>query len=616
MAAEAGAVGSGASASAPASADAGAGAGAPEPADSAELETLRALARQARSVPLPVALTSTVIAAIVARGVPAAWVLAWLAAVLAMQAVRRVVLPRLAADASRPAAERLRAAARLSLANGCVHASVALALPWLDAAQAAVVTMVFVGLCAGTVGTSAGHRGAFAGFVGPVLSMLALQWLLHDSGTLPAWTRAGIAVLIVLLFGLLWRMAADLSAALVETFEIRRRERALRGDLVDLNGRLQAALEHAESSNRAKTRFLASASHDLRQPLHALLLFTAALSVRRLDPKSQEIAQRIDDATQALGHELDTLLDVSKLDAGVVRVNVEPLDPADVVGRVVETLSPVGERKRLAVRCDAVPGLRVATDRTLLERVVRNLVDNAIKYTDEGTVTVSVRRAQASVEIAVADTGRGIPAEERERIFEEFYQLGNPERDRQRGLGLGLAIVRRLVDLLGGRLRVDSEVGRGSTFTLALPAAGADAGPRPRVETVARRGLAGLHLLVIDDEASVRLGTRLLLEGLGCRVTAVGGTAEALEAAAADRPDVVLADLRLRGEDSGIVAVERLRARHPGLPALLISGDTDPDRLREAERAGLPLLHKPVPAEALARAIGDALPGGVGECAG
>jgi len=574
----------------------------PQSAGQALLETV---ARQARLVPVPVSLTSLVIASAVRDKIAVPILLAWLAGTIGMQLFRAWYMPRLAADTARGDAERLALAGRVSLVNGCIHASSVLAFPWLELTERALVTMVLVGLTSGVVVSGS----LFRAFSAPILGMLALQWSLVSSPELADWSRWGVSGLIVFLYLLLQRLANDTGAAVAETFTIRRREVSLRRDLQDLNERLKVALEQAQAANRAKTRFLASASHDLRQPLHALLLFTAALSVRRLDPKSQEIAARIDDATQALAHELDTLLDVSKLDAGIVRVNRETLDPVAVAARLVETMGPLAQRKGVSLALAMGPGLRVDTDRTLIERVLRNLLDNAIKYTEQGSVVLGGRRDGAWVALSVTDTGRGIPVAEQERIFEEFYQIDNPERDRQRGLGLGLAIVRRLVGLLGGELALESEPGRGSTFTLRLPAA-PDARPVPDAPLAAhRRTLGGLHVLVVDDEASVRLGTSLLLEGLGCRVSVARGTDEAVEVAARDAPDIVLADLRLRGDDTGVRAVAALRRVRPGLPALLISGDTAPDRLREAERAGLALLHKPVPADALAQGISDALAG-------
>ncbi|MCA3179408.1 MAG: ATP-binding protein [Burkholderiaceae bacterium] len=573
---------------------------------SAAQALLDTVARQSRLIVIPVSMTSLLIVSATRDKIAMPFLLAWLAGTIGIQLFRAWSMPRLAADTSRPDAERLAYASRISLFNGCLQASSVLAFPWLDLTERALVTMILVGLTSGVVVSGK----LFRAFSAPILGLLAIQWSLVSSPELADWSRWGVSGLLVLLYLLLQRLATDTGAAMAETFAIRSREVSLRRDLQDLNERLKVALEQAQAANRAKTRFLASASHDLRQPLHALLLFTAALSMRRLDPKSQEIAARIDDATQALAYELDTLLDVSKLDAGIVRVSRETLDPSAVAARLVETMAPLAQRKGVSLTLSAQPGLLVDTDRTLIERVLRNLLDNAIKYTDRGSIAFEARREGPWVALAVVDTGRGIPPSEHDRIFEEFYQVDNPERDRQRGLGLGLAIVRRLVGLLGGELRVESELGHGSTFTLRLPAA-PDPAPVPEPALAAhRRTLDGLRVLVVDDEASVRLGTSLLLEGMGCQVSVARGTDEAVEVAAHAAPDIVLADLRLRGEDSGVRAVAALRALRPGLPALLISGDTAPDRLREAERACLTLLHKPVPAEALAKAIGDALAGG------
>jgi two-component system, sensor histidine kinase len=581
---------------------------------SAEQEVLDALAGQARRVPGPVVLTSLVIASVLAPVLPVALVALWVVAVVGMQAVRWVEVPRLAADHARPERDRLAAATRLSLLNGAVHASCVFSFPWLELGGRSVITMILVGLCSGTVVSSAGWRPLFRAFAAPILGTLALYWALFSADGLGSASRVGVAVLIVFLYLLLQTLADRTSVAMTETFAIRSREVSMRSDLVDLNARLTAALDQAQAADRAKTRFLAAASHDLRQPLHALLLFSAALSMRKLDAKSQEIAARIDDATQALAYELDTLLDVSKLDAGLVRVNPERLDVGTIAARLVQTMTPIAHGKKLEIRCVATPGLYLDTDRALLERVLRNLLDNAIKYTDAGSIEMRVAADGPDVTIAVLDTGQGIAPAELERIFEEFYQIGNPERDRQRGLGLGLAIVRRLVLLLGGRLTVESQPGRGSTFTLRMPhARGAGSPVEPVLAAASTPPLAGLNVLVIDDEANVRLGTQLLLEGLGCTVSLVRDTDEACEVAVVDRPDIVLADMRLAGDDSGLRAVARLRALQPGLPALLISGDTAPDRLREARQAGLPLLHKPVSAELLARSITEAIRGTPGE---
>jgi len=209
--------------------------------------------------------------------------------------------------------------------------------------------------------------------------------------------------------------------------------------------------------------------------------------------------------------------------------------------------------------------------------------------------------------LTISDSGRGIPEAEQTRVFDEFYQLGNPERDRAKGLGLGLAIVKRLVNLLQIGMEMSSAPGAGTRFRLALPGA-RESGDRAD-DAASAPAPAALNVLVIDDEAEVRLGMKTLLEGMGCRATLADGTAEALAAARSARPDVVVADFRLRGGDNGIEAVRAIRALHPRVPALLVSGDIASDQLREAERAGIALLHKPVPAETLKRAIAAAVSG-------
>jgi CheY-like chemotaxis protein len=310
-------------------------------------------------------------------------------------------------------------------------------------------------------------------------------------------------------------------------------------------------------------------------------------------------------ALQGLASQLDALLDISKLDAGVVRVERAPLELRPFLAHLYEEFEPVARDKGLELAFECPREAFVDTDRTLLERIARNLLDNSIKYTDAGRVTLRAQREQGGFAVTVADSGRGIPESEQDRVFEEFYQLDNPERDRTRGLGLGLAIVKRLADLLAIGMDMTSVPGEGTTFRLLLP--GARSPSREQVVgTPEASRFASLHVLVIDDEAAVRLGMKTLLEGMGCRATLTDGTEQAVAAARADKPDVVLADFRLRGTDNGIDAVHALRQLYPSIPAVLISGDIAPERLREAEQAAIPLLHKPVPFDLLKQAIASA----------
>jgi CheY-like chemotaxis protein/anti-sigma regulatory factor (Ser/Thr protein kinase) len=258
----------------------------------------------------------------------------------------------------------------------------------------------------------------------------------------------------------------------------------------------------------------------------------------------------------------------------------------------------------------------VDSDPVLLERVLRNLLDNAIKYTERGQVMVQVEpqpqpldgavQAERVWQVSVCDSGCGIAPEEQARIFEEFYQVNNPQRDRARGLGLGLSIVSRVVDLLDLNLSLQSTLGQGTCFSLSIAAAAVAAPPQAQPE-LARSLRPNLHVLVLDDEAAVRQAMQLLLASHGCVVTVAASTREAVLKCMQLRPDILLTDLRLAGADDGLTAVRSLRNALPGLPAVLISGDTAPERLREAQSLGLVLLHKPVLEQQLLDAIRTAL---------
>jgi signal transduction histidine kinase len=396
-------------------------------------------------------------------------------------------------------------------------------------------------------------------------------------------TAAGLLLLVLVLY-----YAAEVNGVIRESFLLRNR---------------------AEEASRAKSRFLAAASHDLRQPLHTLSLYSASLKLHAPDGAAGEIANHINKALSSLSALVDSLLDISKLDAGAITPDMQSMSVTALIERIESDYREVAREKGLQFRISASE-VFVESDPVLLERIIRNLVDNAFKYTAAGSITLAAETDDRTLRIAVRDTGPGIPAAEQERIFEEFYQIGNPERDRAQGLGLGLAIVRRLVHLLGLQLTLESQPARGSTFAIAMPYLfqSSTAHPResaPRALAVDARGLDGARVLVVDDEPEVRSAIKTLLEYLGCRVAVCGGLVEA-ERVLDHRelePDLIVADFRLRQHENGIDTVRKLRARLGDIPALLVTGDTAPERLREAQSSGLPLLHKPVSAEKLAETM-------------
>lgn len=359
---------------------------------------------------------------------------------------------------------------------------------------------------------------------------------------------------------------------------------------------VESARAAAEQANVAKSRFFAAASHDLRQPLHSLGLFASALRDVVGSSQGHDLVSRIGDSIGALDRLFDELLDVSRLDAGVVEVRRANLALQPLFDRLESGFAGEAVAKGLELRF--VPtALAVNSDPLLLERVLTNLVSNALRYTQRGGVLVGARRRGLRVQVQVWDTGAGIPADQRTLIFDEFYQIGNPGRDRRKGLGLGLAIVRRLTVLLDHPLTFRSAVGRGSCFAVMLPAADAPVDVA-RVEEDAPpvSPFTFARALVIDDDPDICEATRRLLAGWGVEVRTAHGPADALEQIGRGfTPDVLLADLRLGQAIDGIGLVEELRGNlGADVPALLISGDTGAREFARVKESGLLLLTKPV----------------------
>ena len=418
--------------------------------------------------------------------------------------------------------------------------------------------------------------------------------------------------------------------------ELEARVAAKSAELHGVLEQMREARDIALAANRAKSSFLAAASHDLRQPIHALGLYMSALQGDALTRKQRDMLRSMSDSHEALSSMFDALLDISRMDAGAVIPHCGVFEPGRLLRRIADDSQPLARDKRLRLRLRLSPALqrlRAASDPLLVERIVRNLLGNAVKYTRRGGVLLSCRwrRGDASSApghwlIEVWDTGVGIAPAEQERVFEEFYQIGNPHRDRAGGLGLGLSIVRRLAGMLELPLELRSLPGRGTRFRLMLPAT--FEAPPAEAPMPALGDMHGLGVAVIDDDPEVRRAMQSLLERWGCRVFA-GEHAEAVLLAAADGvarlPDdevgdevgdqakvkpatwlkaaapagsaisVVIADYQLRDQRNGIDEIGALRlACGAELPAVIISADSAPDRLALIQRSGFDYLSKPV----------------------
>ena len=364
---------------------------------------------------------------------------------------------------------------------------------------------------------------------------------------------------------------------------------------------LQAKKELAESAHRAQSRFLSAASHDLRQPAHALGLFMTQLMPLPLEPPVRHLVNCAHEAVRDMQSMLDGLFDLSRLDVESTQSQVRPFALSDVLTPLRNGYAAEASAKGLRFRVRPHRAW-VQSDPVLLQRILLNLVSNAIRYTPQGTVLVACRVARDArlLHIEVRDSGIGIAAEDHERIFQEFYQVDNPQRDRRQGLGVGLSIVQRCCLLLDLPLSLRSSPGCGTTFRLSVPLAQQPTvrvmAPAPKVPLA--QDLQGVHVLVIEDDVMNREALSGLLASWGCQVSMAACLGEALALELGGRrpwPDVIVSDYRLADQQNGLDAIRHVRElAGREIAACVISGDTQPHVTQRVREAGLVLLSKPV----------------------
>src|SRR5215831_10008255 len=461
-----------------------------------------------------------------------------------------------------------------------------------------VWTQMFVALCltcrfAGSTLTHAYFPPALYTSAVPLISALALRYSTNGSNFD---AMAGTMWLIVLTYVL--SVGHRHARLVVNSIKLRYENELLIRELKQTNVAEAEARYKAEQASLAKSRFFAAANHDLRQPLHALGLFATTLRNSIMEAGKRQLVEQIQHSIESLESLFDDLLDISRLDAGQVKPRIEHFKASLVLDRIRTTYVPAASEKGLRFKVQTTE-LMLFSDPALLFRILSNLVSNAIRYTSQGGILVGVRRHGEKVSVQVWDTGIGIPADQQDKVFEEFYQLHNPERDRRKGLGLGLSTVRRVATLLECPLTLRSQQGKGSVFAVEVPL-GLEAQPYTHILTAEIKVpdlLANRTIVVVDDEASVRLGMQSLLERWGCHCIATPGAQEAIDQLHDKTPDFIIADFRLRDNKNGIEAVRALRAAlGSNIPAVVLSGDTAVERLREVSAAGLTMLHKPLKA--------------------
>lgn len=469
------------------------------------------------------------------------------------------------------------------------------------------LTMLFMmGLCMSGAIMIAPLRRAANYYIVPMNACLVMALLLHPS-VMNLVLAGGVMVFVGTILHFAHVQSASLEASLRARFENE-----------TLAAKLAAQVRETEAASQHKTRFLATASHDLRQPMHAIALLGSALELQLQGRSEQATAERLMRAVRALGHSLDSMLDISRLDADVVQPQLQPVALQELFQTLNQTFVDAASGKDLALRVRAT-GLWVHSDLQLLLRLLSNLLDNAIKYTRSGGILLVARqrpsageRAAPEVWVEVYDTGIGITPLQQSRVYEEFYQVCNPGRDRALGLGIGLSIVARLSRLLTHPLELRSHPGRGTRFRVRLPQSDATC-PLPTPHQIpAALSPASARLphrvLVLDDEADIRDAMQQLLGTHGILTITAADEMQAMSALASARAaqtpfDLLICDFRLAHGVDGLDLGQSLAHGFAPLPLLLITGETSPERLQRVRDAGVPVLFKPVSSERLLQTI-------------
>ena len=519
----------------------------------------------------------------------------WFAASAANQ-ISRLVLLRLY-NRARPTADDAPRWGNYWLVGAALSGVIWSSTMWLffsaDAPQQQIVLMsLLVSVCGVAVAITSMHLPSYYAFLLPTLLPVIARYVWEGG----AYDLLIAFIVTVLMFALL-KVGRNFNALIERALRSRYANEVLSRRLEDQNVELSQARDRADQASRAKSQFFAAASHDLRQPLHAMGLFAAALSAKAREPDVANLVTSISSSVEALEGLFNELLDISKIDSGKVKPDITDVSVTALFDRLRMDFEPEAFDRGLSFRMPARSAW-VRSDPILLERILRNLISNAMRYTPSGGVLVSTRMRGSNLRFEVWDTGLGIALDDQARIFEEFVQLANVERDRRKGLGLGLSIVQRLAALLGHRIDLASRPGRGTVFRVDVPM-----GRAPVVRAVAARAergqfdLGGRCILVLDDEASIVDGMHALLESWGAHTLLASKGSEAMEQIAArdTPPDLIIADYQLRDGEVGPDVVSAIR-KHFGsdIPAILVTGSATPDRLEEARDLGHHLLLKPV----------------------
>lgn len=530
--------------------------------------------------------------------IASSWIGTWMLLVLLSQVARIKAEKWSASDA--PIARRARWSTLGSIPAGLAFGSSVLFFPFEDKGAQSLHTLILLTLVAVSVVYTSGNPGPNRVFSISITLPTILGWA-YEGLVDKDWAQWVVAGLIVIYAINVRSYALDQWQMFLEAAQLRSQLRARAEDL-------QAALQAAELANQAKTRFLASASHDLRQPIHTISVLTSALKLRHADGRSADVLGLLDAVVLGLSHLLDDLLDISKLDAGVVQISKQVVPLGPIIQDKLKEFEHDASAKGIALTCQIHDALQAGTDPFLLERMLRNVLHNALKFTDRGSIQLSLRLREGKAEIACQDSGMGIPTAQLTAVFDEFHQLNNPQRDREKGLGLGLSIVKRLANLLDIEVQLESTLEVGTCVRLRLPLSSKLSARKIAPPDAVHRSAVGAtalsqRVLIVDDEHQICESTRILLEELGYACQIAHDSLEANAIIERWQPHIMLTDYRLTRSGDGLDFAVQQRTENPRLRIIMITGDTGPGPLQDITQAGLTVLHKPVSLPVLTRAL-------------
>lgn len=450
-----------------------------------------------------------------------------------------------------------------------------------------LIFFILAGMGAGSVASLCAYRPAFYAYFLPSMVPILIRLLLEGGRIHAILSFLCLAYIVGMCF-----FALQINRSFLLSLKFRFENAAL-------VKQLREQKEEAEKANQAKSKFLAAASHDLRQPLHALTLFTSLLTNNLDTPQNKKLAGQINRSLDALQGLFNALLDISRLEAGTLVPEVSNFRVVSMLERIVNDFVGDAEKKGLKLIIEA-DDLVAKSDPSLLEQILRNYVSNAVRYTGRGSITLSCLVINHEIIFSVKDTGIGIPADELDLIYDEFHQLRNPERDRSKGLGLGLAIVKRISKLLDHPIEVQSAISEGSCFSIKVPL-GSEGDvvdlPKTAIDWNRNPSNQSVNIAIIDDDIDVRESMEALFLNWNCNVY-VGPTPQiVMEQLRLDKaiPDAIIADYRLRDGRTGIGAIDLIKVQYgEDIPALIITGDTASEPLQAIQNSGIPLVNKPV----------------------